>query len=167
MKVELLDHISDDLIGLLVAYDPTVPGGLRRLVSRGNTKKGNPAGRPDAKGYWRTHIKGIDIKNHHIVWYLHTGRWPLQEIDHINRVKHDNRIDNLRLVSGSENCWNQNVRKSNKFQLQGVHLHKASGKYRAAITVNGKRTDLGLHKTPNEAHAIYMAAKTKLHSIHS
>ena len=155
MNVELAQ------IRRLVAYDPHIKGNLRRLISRGNSKAGTSAGRKDSKGYWRSHIDGKDYKNHHLVWFLCTGVWPAKQLDHINRNKEDNRIENLREVDGATNCLNQTVRKTNVIGLQGVHLHKQSGKFRAALTVNGCRIELGLHASPELAHAAYVTAKAE------
>ena len=48
----------------------------------------------------------IDVYLHHVVWALCKGCFPVEQIDHINGDKHENRIENLREVSGSENSLN-------------------------------------------------------------
>ena len=70
----------------------------------------------------------VFVRLHHAVWAVCNGRFPEQQIDHINGNKHDNRIENLREVSGSEN--NMNVlhpwKPNTKTGLPGVFKHGSS-----------------------------------------
>ena len=79
-------------------------------------------------------------------------------IDHINGVKHDNRIENLRLVTYQENNFNNHVAK-------GYHWANRAGKWRATIKVNRKKINLGNHDTILDARAAYLRAKKKYHII--
>ena len=90
-------------------------------------------------------------------------RGDLRQVDHEFLPRTDNRRANLRVCSQGENLLNKRVRTDNKLGLKGVHLHKSTGKYRAAIWRSGRRTDLGLFQTAELAHLAYCAAADKLH----
>lgn len=81
------------------------------------------------------------------------------EVDHINNDKLDNRKENLRLCTRAENC--RNSRGWSKTGYKGVT--KVGSRYRATIMVNGQAHRLGMHSTPEAAHAAYCEAATRLH----
>jgi hypothetical protein len=105
------------------------------------------------------------------IWLLHTGEWPKQEIDHINRDPLDNRVANLRDVSRSENNANRtplcqlgrNVKKRSDLPT-GVRFDQKpqSRPYRAQVRVSGKTKHLGCFATPEEASAAYLAEVQRL-----
>ena len=104
---------------------------------------------------------------HRLAWFYVHGEWPKQEIDHINGNKADNRIANLRDVSRAIN--QQNIRKPHKNKtgyLLGAYLEKnrSSRPWRASIKLDGKSRYLGFFDTQEEAHAVYLEAKRKLHA---
>lgn len=88
---------------------------------------------------------------------------PKQLVDHINNDPLDNRKSNLRLANPQQNQSNQGIRKNNKSGYKGVSFHKASGKWQATISVDGKSKGLGLFLTPEEAHKAYCEAAKKYH----
>jgi hypothetical protein len=94
---------------------------------------------------------------HQIVWAVHHGRWPELEIDHRNRSRADNRIDNLRLATPSQNQANSTAGPG---KLKGT-TRVASGRWRAQITVNCRTRNLGTYDTELEAHAAYMIQATQ------
>lgn len=69
---------------------------------------------------------------HRLVWLMHHDEWPA-EIDHINGIRDDNRIENLRLVTRADNMRNSRRRKDNTSGVMGVSWHSATGKWRAYI----------------------------------
>jgi len=87
-------------------------GNLYSLNLRSSAGKNKtPIGRINSSGYYtivfeRNRGNYICIKNHHLIWFLNTGEWPSNEIDHINRDKLDNRIENLRLANRMINMNN-------------------------------------------------------------
>ena len=115
-------------------------------------------------GYIVIGIDKITHQAHRLAWFYTHGVWPKQQIDHINGVRNDNRISNLRDVDSSLNMQNQVTgSKSKLVPLLGVTRH-AGGKYQASITVLGKAKYLGLHKTPELAQEAYLEAKRVLHA---
>jgi hypothetical protein len=80
---------------------------------------------------------------HRVAWAMHYGKWPTDEIDHINGDRLDNRIENLREVSRTENSRNLCRQNRNKTGVIGVWWDQSRNKYQAYIRVNGKRHHLG------------------------
>lgn len=107
----------------------------------------------DIKGYLRTKIKGKTYKVHRIIWKMIFNQEP-RIIDHINRIKHDNRLVNLRNVTERENVLNQ---KNFDHRLVGAQkLKRKNGfVYRMSCRINGKRITK-VYKTKYEAHQAYL-----------
>jgi hypothetical protein len=99
---------------------------------------------------------------HRIIWKMvHETEPP--EIDHRNGVHCENRLSNLRAATRSSNSRNRRVLKNNKLGLKGVIFVARINRYLAQIDYEGKRRKLGHFKTPNEAHAAYVAAARELY----
>ena len=106
---------------------------------------------PQTNGYLCISHKGKRFRCHRIVWLLHKGEWPKHQIDHINRNKLDNRIENLRDVPRRINCAN----KSNNARMVGTTWHPDKRKWKAKIQVNNKSIHLGYFNTQEEAAQRY------------
>lgn len=95
--------------------------------------------KPDDRGYLRVQVAGKMLRVHRVIWEMHNGCIPEgMEIDHVNGIKSDNSIENLRVVPSSVNSKNKSIYKSNKTGVCGVELVKKNGKFRASIRVKGK-----------------------------
>jgi hypothetical protein len=102
--------------------------------------------------------------SHRIIWLMHKGEWPKDQIDHINMDKWDNRIENLREVSPELNNHNINKpRKTNKLGVLGV-VEYIPGRFVAHIQVKGKLKHIGVYGSPEQAHQAYLNAKRALHA---
>jgi hypothetical protein len=112
-------------------------------------------------GYLWGRIDYHRFKAHRVAWALHFGEWPADQIDHINGVKDDNRIDNLRAVTNQENSRNASLSKANKSGTAGVFWHNPRRKWLAHIGVNGRYLHLGCYNTIEEAIAARKEAATK------
>lgn len=140
-----------------VKYHPST-GLLSRKKSRGNQRLGSVNLTIDGKGYYRISIKGKRYKSHHVVWLLHYGVFPSQ-LDHINGVKTDNRIENLREATTQQNChYRISGQKKNRVGLPGVTL-LASGKYKSQAQILGQKVYLGQYETAQEAYEKYLNCK--------
>ncbi len=121
---------------------------------------GRSAGSVDFNGYIRIMINNKACAAHRMAWLYCYGFLPRNpyEIDHINGIKSDNRLSNLRLATHSYNMANTELRSTNTSGKKGVCWHKQGKKWIAQITVNSKRIYLGLFDTIEEAHATYCHA---------
>lgn len=109
-------------------------------------------------GYIGIQINNKKYQAHRLIWVYHYGKIPAgMEIDHKNRDRSDNRIENLRLVTLQENKFNR--------KGKGYSYIKSSGKYKAQIKLNGKNINLGHFDTPEDASEAYLKAKKDLHPI--
>lgn len=117
----------------------------------------------DDKGYRRTNFSGICITAHRAAWAIFHGEWPSEEIDHINNVRCDNRIENLRPASRTGNNRNRLISVLNTSGLKGASWNKQSRRWVAQIAVSGKKIFLGYHDTAEDAHNAYCAASIKYH----
>lgn len=89
------------------------------------------------------------IRAHHLVWVWETGAWPAQEIDHINGDRADNRIQNLREATVSQNRTNKKIQSNNTGYKWVTNL---GSRYRAEIRKSGKRVYSSIHDTAEEAY---------------
>lgn len=120
------------------------------LVWKYGRNKGKVQGTKDG-GYIRVTLQSRDYYQHRVAWAIYYGYWPTKIIDHRDRNKSNNRIDNLREVSEQKNITNVGLRSTNTSGVKGVSWSKAMGKYRQDICVNYKLINLGFFNTIEEA----------------
>ena len=116
----------------LLDYDPETGVFVWRKSPRSGWE-GKQAGSVHSKGYVHIRIDGKGYKAHRLAWLYVHGDWPSGEIDHINRVKTDNRMSNLRDVDGSVNAMNRKVRSTNASGVSGVRQRSDNGKWSVKI----------------------------------
>ena len=157
------------------SYNPET-GEIFHATSLFKKRIGTVAGNVSPTGYRLVKIKSKSFPAHRIAWVLHYGEWPLDDIDHINGIRSDNRIQNLRLCTQSLN--NQNLKKAradNQCGYLGVgveHIHLKRKnivikRYRARIMMYGKSKSLGNFDCPKLAHLAYLEAKRELHEFNT
>lgn len=108
-------------------------------------------------------IFGQSYLRYRVVWAIVNGRWPDCMIDHINHVTTDDRIENIREASRSQNNWNSIGSRYNTSGFKGVYWHKGAMKWAAHIKKGGKRKHLGLFPSPEDAHSAYCEAAKVMH----
>jgi hypothetical protein len=99
---------------------------------------------------------------HQLAWFYMTGRWCKPTIDHRDGDATNNRWNNLRRATRSQNSANRRRPVHNTSGYKGARLCRKSGKWRATIGRNGRTIHLGMYKTPQEAHEAYLKAARKL-----
>jgi hypothetical protein len=110
---------------------------------------GSILGGAQGDGYLRASFKGRRMLIHRMAWFLATGKWSELQIDHINGIRTDNRLCNLREATHSQNCINAKTSRKNKTGVKGVHF--ANGKYIASISINNKTHSIGRFESLEDA----------------
>jgi len=158
--MDSLDCVDLEAIRKTFSYDEA-NGGLVLIGKRKNGKTFSSERKPNRAGYITVWVNGKDHLEHRLVWFYIHGEKPCGMVDHINRVKTDNRIENLRIVEHSTNAHNRTApNKGNKSGYLGVTLR--GSKYEAAIWVKGKNVRLGIFPDAESAHAEYARYKSGL-----
>jgi len=150
----------------LFIYDPESGIFTRRIATgrHGRYRAGVKPGTRERRGYI---IIGVDSQRHmahRLAWLYVYGEFPQTDIDHINNIKGDNRISNLRLVTRRQNMQNVLAHKHNTSGFKGVSWHKHSNRWRAYIFADYKQIYLGLFETKEAAAAARLAAEKTYHS---
>lgn len=117
------------------------------------------------EGYRQGRIFSRVYLAHRVIWAMVYGEWPEEQIDHINGVRDDNRIENLRAVTNQENGKNKKLSKNNTSGVIGVYWYKPTRKWRAEIKINNRRVHLGLFTKKDDAIAARKAAEAE-HGYH-
>jgi hypothetical protein len=126
-------------------------------------KRGDVAGSLNkTTGYWLIHIDGRNYKAHQLAWLYMMGEWCRPMIDHRDCDRTNNRWDNLRRATFSDNAANRSRPRSNASGFKGVHRRRDNGKWRAQIWKDGRAIYLGQFATAQEAHAAYFAKAREL-----
>ena len=94
-------------------------------------------------------------KLHRLIFFLRGIDIEGREIDHVNGDTLDNRFNNLRIASSSQNKTNRDVRSDSGTGLKGVEYRKSTGRWMAYGRVNGKKVHLGVYSNPDEAALAY------------
>lgn len=159
--------ITQDELKELFSYDSSTGLFIRKTITgrHGRWKSGDIAGSVNAQGYWQINIGGHVYLAHRLVWLYVYGYFPIG-VDHINGIRRDNRLHNLREATQAQNMQNEKLaRKNNVSGLLGVTFRKDRGTYVAKIRSNGKQINLGTFDNAEDAHAAYISAKREMHQF--
>ena len=135
-------------------------GRIQHLDKRSKSKVWKDKKANDCEGYLKTDINGKKVFVHTIIALCYLGIKPEgKQIDHINSIRNDNRVENLQYISQSEN----NLKKTTKNGKPIKGTQKTpSGRFQVRLYINKKRTCLGTYDTEEKAIEIYIQAKAKL-----
>ena len=155
----LTNELTAEKLRELLHYDPETGIFTRKVSTANRVKVGDVAGCLRGDGYLSIMLQRRLYQAHRLAW-LHTyGEWPTGQIDHINRVRTDNRISNLRDVTHKQNHQNRSKPSSNTSGHPGVCWHKLNSRWVAQIKHNQKPIHLGYFSTIEEAVAARKAAE--------
>ena len=133
-------------------------GHIYRIMPNGDMKYNK--GTKDNYGYLLISLKCKVYKHHRIIYYAFKYfdiTNPSILIDHINRIKNDNRIENLRTVNTQQNAFNRDSK--------GYYWYNKRQKYEVKIKVNGENIFIGRYNNEEDAHNAYLTSKEKYHII--
>ena len=146
-----IDELREHLL-----YDP-----ITGIFTRKRQIK-RPLGFVNDRGYFVIEWRNSSYRAHRIAWVWMYGESDL-EIDHINGIKLDNRIVNLREATSSENNRNTKLRSSNSSGIKGVWWDKRGGKWQAEILLHGIMYYVGRFDCINQARKALMIKREELH----
>ncbi|MCX3078411.1 HNH endonuclease [Klebsiella michiganensis] len=143
-------EITKELISKYLSYDPDSGFFTWKVYRSRLARPGNVAGSLHSKGYIIIMIEGKYHFAHRLAWILVNNSQP-DEVDHINGVRSDNRISNLRNSSRRDNSLNTGLSKRNKSGVKGVSFNRRDNAWQAYASVNGKGFYLGQFKKIDDA----------------
>lgn len=147
--------LTQELLKEFLKYYPETGIFIWNVQKGQRIKAGDIAGTPQNRGSIVIKINGKQYLAHRLAWLYTHGEFPSRLIDHLDGDPSNNRLNNIRECTNSENLKNQSVSKRNTSGFKGVTFHKLSGKWQAGARLNGKRIHLGLYNTPEEASKVY------------
>lgn len=161
------DRVYEDYIDQNLCYD--IHTGLIwwRTLGSNSRKIDDPVGSVMSSGHVSVGLypkghKRLSVLAHRLGWRLHYGAWPDGDLDHINGIRDDNRISNLRVADRSENNVNSKKYKNNSSGYKGVH-ELPCGRFKSRIQFRGSRLSLGIFNTAEEAYEAYKEAAKDIH----
>jgi hypothetical protein len=161
--------LTADRVRALLVYDPgsgefrwrarpVRPDHARTDRTWNKRFAGSVAGSINSCGYRMIRIPPRQWLAHRLAFLHQIGKWPANQIDHIDLARDNNRLCNLREATNAQNVVNSPAPRTNTSGFKGVSWSKQSRKWRAMITVTGRKHRLGLYEDPGKAHAAYAAA---------
>lgn len=142
-------------------------GNLYWKVSLSNrTEIGRKTGFLNTNGYLQTCINKTTYLNHRLIYIWHHGIEP-QYIDHIDNDRLNNRIENLRQITISNNCKNGKLRKNNKSGVKNVHWYKRDAKWSVDLRVQGKLKNFGKYDDLELAELVAQEARKLYYGAYS
>lgn len=138
-------------------------GLLKWKVNRGRVKVGDTAGTPMTTEWGHTYLKvrccGEQYLVHRVIWQMFNGEIPEKMvIDHIDGNTMNNKIENLRLCTNTQNAQNIHHGRGKYSTKKGVSFSKKQNKFVAQININGKNTWLGSFDSEEDAFLAYEEA---------
>lgn len=156
-------HLTQERLKEMLSYDPETGSFVWNRTRGRGAKAGDVAGTVRANdGYIEIKLEQKKYMAHRLVWFLFNGYFPYA-IDHIDRDRKNNRIENLRETDEVTNGFNRKAIKNNITGFKGVSWHSIGKRWRARISIFGKEKSLGLYDTPEEAALVYDLAAAKYH----
>ncbi len=144
--------LTQEELKQILDYNPETGIWIWKVVKSRRVKIGEKAGTIHPSGYRHIIINGKNYSSSRLAFFYMTGRWPNPEIDHKNRIRNDDRWENLREATSNINNFNKK-KIGNQNLPKGVSKHQ--NKFQAQVQINGKRYYLGIYDTPEEASRTY------------
>lgn len=162
-ETELSELISVHDLRDYLDYDKN--NGLFKWKKKSGLKVriGSVAGTLHPSGYIKIAILGKKYSAHKLAWLYVNGYYPTKVVDHINGIKSDNRISNLRECTKTQNEWNRGLNKNNTSGVKNVSMNKEKKKWHVQIKTDGKRVYSKYFKSFEDAKLAAIEARIKFH----
>lgn len=154
--------LTKERLDSLLRYDPKSGHFYWKVKKWYGCEIGDLAGSV-RQGYRVIRIDGKLYPEHRLVWLHLYNTFPEGSLDHKNRIRDDNRPDNLRLATPGQNNINHGIRKDAKVKYKGVCYNPRLRKYVTQISLDKKVRHVGVYTTPEEAAHAYNKAAIELH----
>lgn len=158
MKKPIL--LTFEYVDSLLRYEPET-GLLFWKIPRRNCRLDRPVGGGNSYGYIQISINYERFSGHRLAWLLSTGKWPVNDIDHKNQNKGDNRLVNLREATRSENKMNVSLQSNNKSGIQGVNFNLEKKRWQVRVKIHGISKHIGWFETLEKAKDVRLKAEKK------
>ncbi len=155
--------ITQKYLKSVLSYDENT-GLFSKLTKSWKFNIGDTLNNPRPDGYITLGIKNNTYLAHRLAWLYVYGKFPKNNLDHINGNRADNRICNLREVTQSQNSMNRTKQSNNTSGIKGVTWDKQCNKWKAQIKYNGKVKNLGVFRNIEDAEAVVKEARIKFHN---
>lgn len=155
------EKLTQEDVRFLFNYDPDTGIITWKNTECKSVRIGDVVGAKHKYGYLLVYAYGKNYPAHRIIWLYVHGNFPEKEIDHINHIRDDNRICNLRSVTSSENSRNQTISSRNTTGVTGVSFNKSKNKYQSQIRYRKKDIWLGTFDNIEEAKQSRKQAEIK------
>ena len=140
----------------LISYDPITGIFIRK-------SSGKVIGSNTAQGYLAFHLLGKTLLAHRVVFFLETGEFPKGQVDHIDGNKHNNKRDNLRIVTSQQNKFNRKPNQNRIGLQKNVYWMPKLNRYRVKMKINGQTKHFGYFNDHQEAIAKAIEVQEKYH----
>ena len=156
-------ELTCDYLKSVLNYNPDSGVFTRKKRTSNSVAIGDVAGGVNSIGYVTISLLNKRFSAHRLAWMYMNGSMPNGEIDHINRVRDDNRICNLRDVTSKQNSRNTGLSNRNTSGYKGVSYDKKRELWTATMSINGKSTYLGASTSPEGAAEKYSNKEIELY----
>ena len=146
-------------------YDPETGVFVWKVTRNNRVRMGNIAGVKHHSGYMQITVDKKLYRSHRLAFLYMYGSFPIEQIDHKDGDRANNKIDNLRECTDAQNKQNTATKPGSSSKFLGVSWNKNKNKWEANIHSNGKKNFLGYYTIEEEAYAAYCKAKSEMHQF--
>ena len=138
---------------------------IRRVSTSSRAMKGSVAGSIDKDGYYIIHVDGRKYRAHRLVYLYFNGKHPVNDIDHMDGCRTNNRVENLRDVTRAVNMQNlKGAHKDCSSKIIGAYFDKRNSTHFSSIMKNGERIFIGTFRSAKDAGEAYIESKRVIHA---